>query len=151
MTLEAIQSLLPYSPPFLFVDQLIHIDENGAKGQYTFPVDSFFYKGHFKNFPITPGVILTETMAQIGVVSLGIFLMRAQIQDGLKPQIALSSHEVDFYQPVFPGEKVIARSEKLYFRFGKLKCKVELFNEAEQLVCRGVIAGMMKRKPDETK
>jgi len=63
MTVKKIISLLPYTTPFLFVDNLEHIDENGVTGTYTYPADSFFYKGHFINHPITPGVILTETMA----------------------------------------------------------------------------------------
>ena len=65
---------LPYQKPFLFVDELTKISENGITGSYTFPSDSFYYKGHCKDHPVTPGVILTEVMAQIGVVCLGILL-----------------------------------------------------------------------------
>ena len=74
MKSDEILKYLPYQRPFLFVDELTEISENGIIGSYTFPVDSFFYKGHFKDHPVTPGVILTEVMAQIGVVCLGIFL-----------------------------------------------------------------------------
>jgi len=65
MTFENIISLLPYQSPFLFIDDLHKIDEEGIIGTYTFHETSFFYRGHFKNNPVTPGVILTETMAQI--------------------------------------------------------------------------------------
>ena len=65
---------LPYQHPFLFVDALTEISENGISGNYTFKENAFFYEGHFKENPITPGVLLTETMAQIGVVCLGIYL-----------------------------------------------------------------------------
>jgi 3-hydroxyacyl-[acyl-carrier-protein] dehydratase len=136
--------LLPYRSPFLFVEELSSISENGVEGYYTFKEDEYFYKGHFKNNPVTPGVILTEVMAQIGVVCLGIFLLKNQIEESQHPQIALTSNEVDFFLPVFPGEKVKVISEKMYFRFNKLKCKVQLFNEKEELVCRGIIAGMLK-------
>ncbi len=81
-------------------------------------------------------------MAQIGVVCLGIYLMRNELSKAV-PKIALSSHQVDFYLPVLPGEKVTVVSEKQYFRFNKLKCIVKLYNEKEALVCRGEIAGMM--------
>ena len=140
---EIIQ-FLPYQPPFLFVEELTGISENGAEGFYTFKEDEYFYEGHFKNNPITPGVILTETMAQIGVVCLGIYLLKDQILENQKPQIALTSNEIDFFLPVFPKEKVKVVSEKLYFRFNKLKCKVQLFNSKEELVCRGTISGMIK-------
>ena len=147
MTTEKIISLLPYTTPFLFVDDLEHIDEDGVIGTYTYPSDSFFYKGHFINNPVTPGVILTETMAQIGLVCLGLFLMKEQIKEDTKlPEMVMVSNETDYFLPVFPGEQVKVISRKEYFRFGKLKCQVELRNDKNELVCRGKIAGMIARK-----
>ena len=147
MTAEKIISLLPYAEPFLFVDHLDHIDENGAVGTYSYPADSFFYKGHFIDNPITPGVILTETMAQIGLVCLGIFLLKDKIEEGAKlPELVMVANETDYFLPVFPGEKVKVISRKEYFRFGKLKCQVEMRNEQNELVCKGVISGMIPRK-----
>ena len=143
-TFTNILSKLPYSKPFLFVDHLHAIDENGVEGSYTFPIDSYFYAGHFSEKPVTPGVILTEVMAQIGVVCLGIFLL-ADAHSG-DIDIALTSTQIDFYKPVFPTETVIVRSTKDYFRFHKLKCKVEMLNSNGELVCRGAISGMMKPK-----
>lgn len=142
MKSDEILKYLPYQRPFLFVDELTEISENGITGSYTFPVDSFFYKGHFKDHPVTPGVILTEVMAQIGVVCLGIFLYSDDLQQQ-RPKVALTSHKVDFFHPVYPKEKITVISEKQYFRFNKLKCKVRVENEKGQLVCRGEIAGML--------
>jgi len=142
LNFNSIISQLPYSQPFLFVDELLQIDENGVTGTYRFPEDSYFYKGHFKDYPVTPGVILTECMAQIGLVCLGIFLISAE--ENKKIKIGLSSTEMDFYKPVFPGETVKVISTKIYFRFNKLKCKVEMFDAEENLICKGTIAGMLK-------
>ncbi|WP_179344564.1 3-hydroxyacyl-ACP dehydratase FabZ family protein [Winogradskyella ursingii] len=136
-------NLLPYQNPFLFVDGIDEISEEKIKGHYTFKSDETFYKGHFKDNPITPGVILTECMAQIGLVCLGIFLMRNELDDSTNPQIALTSHQMDFYLPVLPNEKVTVISEKEVFRFNKLKCNVKMINEKEQLVARGKISGMI--------
>ena len=141
MEKEIILSKLPYSKPFLFVDEIIHIDENGVEGTFTFDENLDFYKGHFKNNPVTPGVILIEVMAQIGLVCLGIFLLNDKLNK--EASIALTSSEIDFLKPVFPNEKVIVISEKIYFRFGKLKCKVSMFNKDGVEVCRGTIAGMI--------
>jgi len=137
---------LPYQKPFLFVDELSEVSENGVSGSYTFKETEFFYEGHFKDNPITPGVILTETMAQIGLVCLGIYLLKDKISTNVKPQIALSSNEVNFYVPVLPNEKVTVISEKEYFRFNKLKCKVKMMNSKNELVCRGTISGMIIAK-----
>jgi len=126
------------------VEQLTYISENKVKGYYTFKNDEYFYKGHFKDNPITPGVILTEVMAQIGLVCLGIYLLKDEFSEIKKPQIALTSHNIDFFLPVKPMERVEVVSEKIYFRFNKLKCNVQLFNEENELVCKGTISGMLK-------
>lgn len=134
----------------MFVDELISLSEHDAEGFYTFKKGEYFYQGHFKNNPIIPGVILTEVMAQIGVVCLGIYLLRDEISPTKKPQIALTSNHIDFFLPVRPQERVKVVSEKIYFRFNKLKCKVELFNNKNELVCRGTISGMLKPMNNET-
>jgi|TARA_B110000483_G_scaffold123866_1_gene149067 3-hydroxyacyl-[acyl-carrier-protein] dehydratase len=146
---QKIIQFLPYQTPFLFVEELTSVSENGVEGFYTFKENEYFYQGHFKDSPITPGVVLTEVMAQIGVVCLGIYLLREDISETKKPQIALSSSVVDFFLPVLPKERVKVISEKLYFRFNKLKCKVQLFNEKDELVCRGTISGMLKLMTNE--
>ena len=144
MTATEIIALLPYSKPFLFVDDIISIDEEGAKGTFTFDERLDFYKGHFKNNPITPGVILIETMAQIGLVCLGIYLISKGESTVQQHQIVFTSSEVEFLLPVFPNETVTVISEKVYFRFGKLKCKVKMLNSNNQEVCSGTIAGIIK-------
>lgn len=141
MTYSDIISKLPYSKPFLFVDELLTVDENGVEGCFTFDENLDFYKGHFKDFPVTPGVILTEVMAQIGLVCLGIYLLDKNFNE--KTSIALTSTNIEFIKTVFPKEKVMVFSEKIYFRFGKLKCKVKMQNENGDVVCMGEIAGML--------
>lgn len=147
MTTEKLISLLPYSTPFLFVDDLEQIDDDGVIGTYTYPLESFFYEGHFKGNPVTPGVILTETMAQIGLVCLAIYLIRDQIEaQTTLPEMFMVESDVAYFLPVYPDEKVKVISKKEYFRFGKLKCSVELRNEKDEVVCKGTIAGMIARK-----
>ena len=141
MNTSEILAKLPYSPPFLFVDDLVSVDENGVTGSFTFKEDLDFYKGHFRNNPVTPGVILTECMAQIGLVCLGIFLVEKDLNEN--SQIGLTSTEIEYLKPVFPGEKVTVISEKIYFRFNKLKCKVKMLNEKSEIVCEGTIAGII--------
>jgi len=144
MELNDILAQLPYSEPFLFVDELLHADENGITGTYTFKEDLDFYKGHFKDNPVTPGVILTETMAQIGMVCLGIYLLGNDLKKDTV--IAFTSADIQFLKPVYPNEKVTVMSQKTFFRFGKLKCDVVMKNEAGQDVCKGIVAGMITTK-----
>ncbi|MGB5394187.1 MAG: 3-hydroxyacyl-ACP dehydratase FabZ family protein [Lutimonas sp.] len=141
---DEIIALLPYQKPFLFVDKLHEISSDGVVGEYTYAKDDYFFKGHFKDYPVTPGVILTETMAQIGVVCLGIFLLKDNYVENEEPTMALTSQNIDFYVPVYPNETVVVKSEKVFFRFNKLNCKVKMFNAKNELVCRGEISGMIK-------
>lgn len=149
MTKEKIISLLPYTRPFLFVDTIEKIDGNSVTGTYKYKKEDFFYKGHFKDYPVTPGVILTETMAQIGLVCLGIFLLEDEINRGVVPKFAMVSSNVEYLIPVFPEESVTVISEKEYFRFGKLKCNVQMQNIRGDVVCKGTISGIIKKKSDE--
>jgi 3-hydroxyacyl-[acyl-carrier-protein] dehydratase len=145
MNKEEILGQLPYSAPFLFVDQIEQIDENGVTGNFTFNPELDFYKGHFKDHPVTPGVILTETMAQIGLVCLGLFLI-GNTGEPATGHVMLTSTAIDFMKPVFPGEKVTVVAEKIYFRFKKLHCNVSMRNEAGETVCKGTLSGMVTKK-----
>jgi len=150
MKFQNILDRLPYSDPFLFVDELSELSEDNVVGSYLFKEDAYFYKGHFKDNPITPGVILTECMAQIGLVCLGIYLSNknstSDISESNNAKIALSSTNVNFSKPVFPGEKVTVTAVKDYFRFNKLQCKVKMENEKGETVCSGTISGMLINK-----
>lgn len=143
--LKQIRLLMPYGESFLFVDEFEEITEDGARGHYTYREDEYFYDGHFPGNPITPGAIMIETMAQIGLVGLGIFLTGVDTEEA-KSDFVFTSSDVSFLNKVLPGEKVIVQSEKIYFRFGKLKCNVTMRNEAGKDICRGVLSGMVLPK-----
>ncbi len=132
---------LPYGPSFLFVDEILKIDESSILGAYAFKPDANFYRDHFPDNPITPGVILIETMAQIGLVCFGIYLAKEKMDD--VPAFAFTSSNVEFFKMVLPGDKVFVHSEKIFFRLGKLKCKVEMKNSADELIASGEMSGML--------
>ncbi|MHA4894962.1 3-hydroxyacyl-ACP dehydratase FabZ family protein [Pedobacter sp. PWIIR3] len=148
MNKDEVLTHLPYRSPFLFVDELLDINENSVSGTFTYDPSMDFYKGHFINYPITPGVILTETLAQIGLVCLGIYLSGSS-ENRLPGHIMLTSTAIDFLKPVFPGEKVTVQAEKIYFRFKKLNCNVKMINQAGEVVCKGIIAGMVTDKMND--
>lgn len=140
---------LPYKSSFRFVDNISELGEDGVTGDYTLREDAFFYEDHFVGNPVTPGVILTEIMAQIGLVVLGIFLILKESEQGFsgdEPMFPLlASTEVSFHKMVLPGQKVTVISKKQYFRFGKLKCYVEMRDTADELIAKGVFSGIVKK------
>ncbi|MCC8425882.1 3-hydroxyacyl-ACP dehydratase FabZ family protein [Mucilaginibacter sp. UR6-11] len=140
---------LPYKSSFLFVDNITSLNDEGVSGDFTLKGDAFFYEDHFPGNPVTPGVIITEIMAQIGLVVLGIHLMISGTrQEGVVMDEGsfplLTSTNVEFFKMVLPGEKVIVTSKKQYFRFGKLKCLVEMQNADGELVAKGIFSGIIK-------
>ena len=76
--IQEVLDLVPQQPPFRFIDEIIRLDEEQIVGAYRFREDEYFYRGHFPGRPITPGVILIEAMAQVGVVAFGIYLLACQ-------------------------------------------------------------------------
>jgi len=132
---------LPYGPDFLFVDEITSVDENKIVGTYTFRPEALYYRDHFPAKPITPGVLLIETMAQIGLVCFGVYL--AKKNDAEMPAFAFTYSNVEFYKIVLPGDRVIVHSEKIFYRLGKLKCRVEMKNLAEDIIAKGELSGML--------
>lgn len=147
MDTKSILSLLPFTSPYCFVDEIVHLNQEMIIGNYKFKEDESFYQGHFKNYPITPGMILTECCAQIGLVCHAIYLTKDK-NDIIRPlPFVLTSVEMEFSTPVFPNEKVIVESKKIYFRFGKLKSKIKMTKPNGTLVCQGILAGMQTTSP----
>lgn len=145
MDYEHILKNLPYREPFLFVDAILKASEERIEGSYRFREDSWFYQGHFKDMPVTPGVLLTECCAQLGLACFGMYLLGpGGWPDGNSMRFALAESHMDFLAPVYPGEEVLIIAEKTYFRFGKLKSRVQLYTGKKELACRGELSGMVR-------
>lgn len=140
---------IPHIKPYRFVDNIIEINENQITGNCFLPKDSFFYKGHFPKAPITPGFIITEVMAQIGILCLGLFLTKNDTQE--EREAFLTSAEIKFHNVSYPNDTITVVSKKVYFRLNKLKCQMEAINQKGDLLCSGYMAGMIKRKTDPSK
>jgi len=144
---QEVLSLVPQKPPFRFIDEIISLDDEQIIGAYRFREDEYFYRGHFPGNPITPGVILIETMAQVGVVAFGIYLLSRQknmrLHD-MKLPISLFSlaDAVEFKQMVRPGERVIIKAKKIYFRKVTIKASVSMEKENGEIICSGELSGV---------
>jgi len=104
------EELLPHRPPFLFVDRLLSADDTGAIGEYTFTEEkNDFFKGHFPDFPVVPGVVLIEAMSQVAGASV-------VARNVIKGQAAFAMAALDnvrFRQPFRPGDKLVTVAENV--------------------------------------
>ena len=98
-----ISKLIPHRLPFLFVDEC-EILEVGKKGiaNRLFKNDEYFFKGHFPNNPIVPGVIIVEAMAQ----TAGIVVSYKLREYKEKSVLFMSVNKAKFRRPILPNDKV---------------------------------------------
>ncbi len=146
---DDIIEFLPYKSSFLFVDHISALSADGITAEYTLRDNAFFYEDHFVNNPVTPGAIITEIMAQCGLVAFGIYLLKNEKKE-MKLQESnyfplLTSVDISFLKMVLPGEKVVVISKKIYFRFNKLKCFVEMQDQYGETIAKGNFSGIIQQ------
>jgi len=144
LTPAQILEYLPQQRPFRFVDEILEVDEQRIAGRYTFREDEWFYAGHFPGRPITPGVILLESMCQVGVVALGIYLFALEHPPGESRgwTTLFVEAESEFLRSVLPGEVVTIRGERIFWRRNKLRARIEMFASDGTLVAQTTASGL---------
>jgi 3-hydroxyacyl-[acyl-carrier-protein] dehydratase len=130
-----ILKLLPHRYPFLLVDKIVDMDgDNSAVGIKNVTINEPFFQGHFPNFPVMPGVLLIEGMAQTAGA-----LCVSNLTASYEPQLVyfMSIDRARFRRPVLPGDTVYyhmtkKRNRGRVWRFeGKAKVNGQLVAEAE--------------------
>ena len=144
---EEVLRLIPQQEPFRFIDEIISLDDEQIIGAYRFREDEYFYRGHFPGNPVTPGVILIEAMAQTGVVAFGIYLLSRQkntrpSQMNMPMSLFSLADGIEFKKIVSPGERVIIKGKKIYFRRNIIKASVSMERENGEIICSGELSGV---------
>ena len=144
LTPQEVLDLIPQQRPFRFIDRLVELTEETAVGEYTFRADETFYPGHFPGNPVTPGVILVETMCQTGLVAMGIYLLGLELphEEVAKTITLFTDAEIEFARVVPPETTVRVTAQKLFWRRRKLKSKVQLTLADGTYVAGGTVSGM---------
>jgi len=105
MDILKIRELLPHRYPFLFIDKVLEVDvENEyVKAIKNVSINEPFFQGHFPDYPIMPGVLIIEAMAQ--AAGIGLKIIFPEYRDRLF--VLAGVDKVKFRNPVFPGDTLI--------------------------------------------
>ncbi len=141
LKLEEIQRILPHRYPFLLVDRIVAL-EPGKRivGLKNVSINEPFFQGHFPGRPIMPGVLIVESLAQVG----GILALLSTPENMGNPSVYLMGlDKVRFRQPVVPGDQLrlevaTLRSGKKYWKMdGKAYVNDTLVMEGEMIAAVG--------------
>jgi 3-hydroxyacyl-[acyl-carrier-protein] dehydratase len=140
MDLRKILEILPHRYPFLLVDKVLEIRESGITAIKNVTFNEPHFQGHFPDFPVMPGVIIVEALAQ----AAGIYaLSRGDGENGGKYFLFTSIENAKFRRMVVPGDTLTLNCEVLRFRKDLLKaeCKATV---GDEIACEAVLTAVMR-------
>lgn len=143
LDVENIKKILPHRFPFLLIDGVTHLEsQKNITAFRQINADEPFFAGHFPDFPIMPGVLQIEAIAQAG----GILTYFAGDFDPEKHLALLVGIEkAKFRKPVFPGDRLTIQAEIISTKHGICKFKgMTLVNQEK--TCEAIVTAAVKLK-----
>lgn len=102
--MSQVTDLIPHRPPFLFVDEIVSHSGEGLIAKRTWRAEEDFYQGHYPGAPITPGVLLCESVFQTAACFMALKAAAAGAKPGEGVPLIAKISEVRFRNPVYPGD-----------------------------------------------
>jgi NAD(P)H-dependent flavin oxidoreductase YrpB (nitropropane dioxygenase family)/3-hydroxymyristoyl/3-hydroxydecanoyl-(acyl carrier protein) dehydratase len=147
---EQIKEIIPYQDPFLWVDEIESIEGDTIIGFKQTHTEDEYFKGHFVDFPIMPGVLVVEGIAQTGTL-----LLREKLGNDHKKKhlLAYQVRSALFYEPIWPGDKIKYKVKLLGIYNSKIANFIgEAFvNDSRKCEVRFSVAVMDKTEMEEKK
>jgi beta-hydroxyacyl-ACP dehydratase FabZ len=143
LDINQIRTILPHRYPMLLVDRILEIGEDHIVGLKNVTANEPFFQGHFPDFPVMPGVLIIECMAQIG----GVLVLRGVPDRERKLVLFASIEDAKFRKPVFPGDQL--RIEMRVLKKKSIVCKMSARATVDgNLVAEAVLMCQIADKPE---
>ena len=112
MDIHEIMRHLPHAYPFLLVDRVLECEVGQRiKAIKNVTINEPFFQGHFPGYPVMPGVLIIEAMAQVSAILA--YITRAERPDGKSLLFFAGIDDARFKRPVFPGDQLVLESVEL--------------------------------------
>ena len=137
LNINEIREILPHRYPFLLVDRIIELSADRIVGIKNVTVNEPFFTGHFPDFPVMPGVLIVEAMAQ----AAGVLVLKYIPDRHQKLILLVAIENARFRKPVVPGDtlrlevSVVKRKATVAKMSGKAIVDGQLVAEAE-VMCK---------------
>lgn len=137
-----IRDILPHRFPFLLVDRIVEIEGDRIVGIKNVTANEPFFTGHFPDFPVMPGVLIIEAMAQVA----GILVLLGVPDRKSKLVLFASIEEAKFRKPVLPGDTLRIEMKILKKKATAVKAKGQVTVDGA-LVAEATIMCIVSDKP----
>lgn len=140
MDIKEIMTKLPHRYPFLLVDRVLEMDSESITAIKNVTMNEPFFQGHFPSYPVMPGVLIIEAMAQVAGIHT---ISTAEVVPENAIFFFMGVDGVKFRRQVVPGDQLVMKIKVIKKKKDLVKVKAEAFVD-DQLACEGELTAIMR-------